>query len=509
MMRAGKLYNGHCKLLNANSRIVVAWKGDRKKIPSGSSGCIPTEAWETLHSDRYTHPRRQSQSKSRNQSKSNCQQQKQQQRQSVMIKAKVKAKAPDDDSGSESTYSSDTGEEAEAASSTKYEVEWLLESRAVTNATTGRERDSSSNSRIDNDSRREFLVRWKGYGDEEDSWEPEEHLDCCKHLIERYDKRHAELRLQGTDEAVLLRPCRSYRPPRARDRVMYLFKVSADDAAPLQWIRGTVLSVPHNYPIWPRVQLDLDGEIVHVRMTARNYKGCATEAGCWRFVDAASPGSATAAVAAVADGAAISTSGTTGDDGVGDAGVDIEPGTTGLQPVPPEPVMSAPTAVTTTIPPARKSGSDADVTTDVSSAAGGSGTSTRNIPSGPENCAESSHNVAAKSDSAAIYRSPSRRPGPVRVLDRRAQSGAPILQVEYSNGFVRWVEERELRGKLDVLQVLTSKQAGSNRFKLAKTKKINARTTIHKSKTPKSKPARADQSIFDPPAVPTRKANRT
>jgi len=299
MMRAGKLYNSHCKLLNANSRIVVAWKGDRKKIPSGSSGCIPTEAWETLHSDRYTHPRSQSKSQG------STQQHKQQQRQSV--KAKVTVKAPEDDSGSES--SSDTGEEAEATSSAEYEVEWLLESRPATNATTGCKRDSSSGgsssssasasasasaSSIDSGERREFLVRWKGYGDEEDSWEPEVHLDCCKHLIERYDRRQAELQQQGTDEAVLLRPCRSYRPPRPRDRVMYLLKVFADDAAPAQWIRGTVLSVPHAYPMWPRVQLDLDGEIVQVMMTARNYRGCDTEEGCWRFVDAAAPAAAVA-----------------------------------------------------------------------------------------------------------------------------------------------------------------------------------------------------------------------
>lgn len=35
------------------------------------------------------------------------------------------------------------------------------------------------------DGKREFLVSWKGYGPSENSWEPEENMDC-KDLIERF-----------------------------------------------------------------------------------------------------------------------------------------------------------------------------------------------------------------------------------------------------------------------------------------------------------------------------------
>ena len=42
LMRAGTLYSGPgCKLINNNTRIVVAWKGDAKDIPRGDQGCVP------------------------------------------------------------------------------------------------------------------------------------------------------------------------------------------------------------------------------------------------------------------------------------------------------------------------------------------------------------------------------------------------------------------------------------------------------------------------------------
>lgn len=53
--------------------------------------------------------------------------------------------------------------------------------------------------------KREFLIRWKGYSSNADSWEPEENLDC-KDLIEKFMEKVEQVKNLNQKE---LRPVRS------------------------------------------------------------------------------------------------------------------------------------------------------------------------------------------------------------------------------------------------------------------------------------------------------------
>ncbi|XP_012987479.2 chromodomain Y-like protein isoform X1 [Esox lucius] len=51
----------------------------------------------------------------------------------------------------------------------------------------------------------EYLVRWRGYGYEGDTWEPETHLSACTEFIHEFNRQHGERQRDGT----LLRSTRS------------------------------------------------------------------------------------------------------------------------------------------------------------------------------------------------------------------------------------------------------------------------------------------------------------
>ena len=304
LMRAGTLYSGSgCKLINNNTRIVVAWKGDAKDIPRGDQGCVPfvraaaQPGGQEFGSDDEDEPETKGRRRARwGRVPSPLTDEDDETRSGKLhgsrcwnlglgfstIPAAITLRTGEGSSAGDGLPGRRSRVASAVVPAEKYRVEWLLDVRSAG-------RSGAGHATCDSEvavARREFLVRWAGYGAEDATWEPEESLlqDGCRQLVADFDARLLE-RGRLPDEKLLQQapsPTPPPRLPRTGDRIAYRLNPGCGSTG-FEWIRGTIIrGGTAKWPQWAQTLLDPDGDEVQLNFSEDNYHHNTTpDQGCW------------------------------------------------------------------------------------------------------------------------------------------------------------------------------------------------------------------------------------
>merc|ERR1712119_197239 len=92
--------------------------------------------------------------------------------------------------------------------------------------------------RVNRGGKTEYLLKWKGYGDEDNTWEPKEHIDC-EDLVEAFEKKRKDKKKKDADSDKQRGFSRGLDPERiigatdSSGELMFLIKWKGSDEADL------------------------------------------------------------------------------------------------------------------------------------------------------------------------------------------------------------------------------------------------------------------------------------